>query len=103
MKGNKPLKMTLVLLLIGLFGFGAITASNNEVNEQTLMQEENEALRAENEHLNEIMLEQDQDIQQLKQANRDMYGQLIIYRDQVKQMSANQEREYYMEEKNNDN
>jgi len=100
LKGNKTLKVTLVLLLLGLFGFNAVTASNNDVDEQTLMQEENEALRADNERLKELTIEQDQDIRQLKQVNRDMKGQLIIYRDQVKQMSANQERAYYMEEQN---
>jgi len=100
LKGNKTLKVTLVLLLLGLFGFNAVAASNNEVNDQTLMQEENEALRADNERLKELTIEQDEDIRKLKQFNRDMYGQLIIYRDQVKQMSANQERAYYMEKQN---
>jgi len=100
LKGNKTLKVTLVLLLLGLFGFNAVAASNNEVNDQTLTQEENEALRADNERLKELTIEQDQDIRQLKQVNRDMYGQIIIYRDQVKQMIANQERAYYMEGQN---
>jgi len=100
MRSNKPLKLTIVLLLIAVFGFNAVTASNNDVDEQTLMQEENEALRAENDYLKELTVEQEQDIQKLKQVNRDMKGQLIIYRDQVKQMSANQERAYYMEEQN---
>lgn len=100
MRSNKPLKLTIVLLLIAVFGFNAVTASNNDVDEQTLMQEENEALRADNERLKELTIEQDEDIRKLKQFNRDMYGQLIIYRDQVKQMSVNQERAYYMEEQN---
>lgn len=97
-KQNKRLAFSIVLILVVIFGLNSVYASDEEVNDQTLKQEETEALRAENEQLEQLVTEQEDDIITLDHMNSDLYGQLMIYRDQVNQMSANQEREYYMED-----
>lgn len=97
-KQNKRLALSIVLILVVIFRLNSVYASDEEVNDQTLQQETEEALRAENEQLEQLVMEQEDDIITLDNMNSDLYGQLMVYRDQVNQMSANQEREYYMED-----
>lgn len=95
---SKYLALGVVVTLLGAFSFQFVSAGNEEVNEQMLMQEENEALRAENEQIDKVAREQEDDIRMLEEQNKDLYGQLIIYRDQVNQIEANNDREFYMED-----